>query len=207
MKKRLIQILQLSAVPVIGFAQEPEMVAAAQSSNKWPLSDLLPLILWPVGVFVLLLIICFVILRPLRKRGSTKAKLMTIVLPIIGWAIWHFYPSLTVRGLYEGKYEWFDKIEIEYVEIRDTYIFKGNDEYPDTEVPYRLNPIQRLIWVKIDAPEMEYVPVKLGWNKIHQPVIKVGLVEFKKIGEPEVGLYGENTQGSTSTVMRTESHP
>ncbi|MDF7809269.1 hypothetical protein P4E94_17625 [Pontiellaceae bacterium B12219] len=171
---------------MIGFAQVPEMVTAAQSSNGWPLSYFLPLILWPVGVFSLLLIICLVTLRPLRKRGLKKAKILTLVLPIIGWAIWHFYPSLTVRGYYEGKYEWFDKTEVEYVEIRDTYIFIGNDEYPDEEAPYRLNPVQRLIWVKIDAPEMEYVPVKLGWNKIYQPVIKVGLVKFKKISNEAI---------------------
>jgi hypothetical protein len=94
------------------------------------------------------------------------------------------YPSLTVRGYYEGRFEWFEKTEVEYVEIGDTYIMKGDDEYPDTELPYHLKPLQRLIWVKIDLPDMEYVPVKMGWNKIYQPVLKVGLVEFKKIGEP-----------------------
>ena len=176
----------LSAIPMLVFAQEPEMVTAAQSSSRWPLSDLLPLILWPVGVFTFLLIGCFLILHPLRKRGSKKAKILTFILPIIGWAIWHFYPSLTVRGYYEGRFEWFGKTEVEYVEIGDTYILKGDGEHSDIEVPYRLNPLQRLLWVKIDAPDMEYIPVKLGWNKIYQPVIKVGLVKFKKIGEPAV---------------------
>ena len=181
MKKRFIQYLLLLAFPISGFAQEPEMVTAAQSSNRWPLSEVLPLILWSVGVFTLFLIICFLILYPLRKRGSKKAKILTFILPIIGWSIWHFYPSLTYRGYYEGRFEWFDKTEIEYVEIGDTYIIKGDDKYPDIELPYHIKPLQRLIWVKIDAPEMKYIPVKLGWNKIYQPVIKVGLVKFKKI--------------------------
>jgi len=180
------------SVPLSGFAQESEMVTAAQSSRNWPLSELFPLILWPIGVFASFFIVFFLILRPLRKRGSKTAKILTIILPIIGWSIWHFYPSLTYRGYYEGRFEWFGETEIEYVEIGDTYILKGNDEVPDTEAPYYLKPLQRLIWVKIDTPGMEYVPVKLGWSKIYQPVIKVGLVKFEKISAERVGLTRDN---------------
>lgn len=186
--KYIIQIIMGFAVPLSGFAQESEMVTAAQSSRNWPLSELLPLILWPIGVFASFLIVFFLILRPLRKRGSKTAKILTIILPIIGWSIWHFYPSLTYRGYYEGKYEWLGETEIEFVvEIGDTYILKGNGAVPDTEAPYHLKPLQRLIWVKTEIHGIEYVPVKLGWRKIYQPVIKVGFVKFEKISPKRAG--------------------
>ena len=141
--------------------------------TNWPLSDLLPLILWPVGVFTILLIICFFIFRPLRKKGIQSAKILTVVLPIIGWAIWHFYPVFTFQGTYIAKFQYLDSEDTSTIVITDKYQWgEGNP------VDYEVDPVFRLLWVEMGIEKP--MAVKLGWNSVHAYVFKVGLIKHEK---------------------------
>ena len=139
----------------------------------WTISDLLSLSVWPICVFTTLLIVCFVIFRSGRKKGNRTAKILTVVIPIIGWSIWHFYPSFTVQGTYIAKFQYLDGEEISKVVITDKFQYGDN-----TPVNYEINPLLRVLLIE---PQGLYpAAAKLGWNSVDCYVFKVGMVKHKK---------------------------
>ncbi len=205
MKNNIIQIFITFAVPLIGFAQEPEMVTAAESSSNWPSSELVPMIGWPLLVLFLSIVICFVVLIPFRKRNSTLVRWLRITIPVLFWSVWYFYPSCSVRGNYYAEIGW-DKYL--YVSINDKYHY---DDFIDDD--YKINPLTRLLWVKLDQPigpagEIKELPVKLRWNHIYQPVFKRGWVKFKR--ENKANQQVEpivTTPVDEVEVQSTQAHP
>lgn len=126
---------------------------------------------WSLVGLILVLSCTALLVFFFRKHSKNPALL---ILGFLFFAIWHFYPAFTYKGTYQASIQ--GKPETVY--IAESYHPDGREE---KGTAYRVMPFQRMLWVEMDLPDMKYVPVKLGWNKIYQPVLKIGLVKFTKI--------------------------
>jgi hypothetical protein len=157
--------------------------------HGWSLLELYPALLWPIGVIFILALVCFIALRPLRKRGNKTAKYLTFVLPIIGWAIWHFFPSFTFKGTYQGEIQ--THIDSEPISFKITIDESSFCAGPAGQeaMQYELDPFLRVLWLPdhwasgLDDKERA---AKLGWNTITHGYFKIGPVKHykQKKGEP-----------------------
>ncbi|HKL20515.1 MAG TPA: hypothetical protein VJ904_01840 [Tichowtungia sp.] len=147
--------------------------------HGWSIFELYPAFLWPAGVLLALVLICFIALRPLRKKGNKIAKYLTIVLPIVGWAIWHFYPSFTFKGTYHGEIRTHieDEPELATIVIDESSLRIGTDE--PVSVEYELDPFLRVLWLS-EVLDGKQFAAKLGWNSITYSYFKTGPVKHYK---------------------------
>jgi hypothetical protein len=135
---------------------------------------------WPL-VSLILVSFCTSLALIIVRKKHKQSKATWIISVFLAFGVWYFYPVFTFKGTYIAPVG----NRIEATRIDKTYhLLDGeNDLSSGLELPYTLKPFHRMLLVefKIQNANTEYVPIKLGWNKIHQPVIKEGLVEFKKV--------------------------
>lgn len=167
-------------LPVIAMAQQPALYDSFPYRARqffhmdigWPLVSL---ILVSVGTLFALIII--------RKKYKQTKVSWVILSMFLAFGVWYFYPVFMFKGTYTATLGWPWEGEVATDVIDETYRLCGeDDEHPDVELSYHLKPLQRMLWVELPdpLPETPYIPIKLGWNKLHRPVFKSGWTEFKK---------------------------
>ena len=175
-------------LPILAMAQEP----ALTNSLSFKLRSYFEMYVgWPMVSLILVSI--FTVLALILTRKKLKKSNLPIALIFLLFSIWYFYPAFTYKGSYTATLEWPWTGEVATDIIDETYRLCGeDDESPDVKLVYHVRPLHRMLWVELPdpLPEMPYIPIKLGWNKLHRPVLKSGWVEFKKVkkGEPEDGI-------------------
>ncbi|MDF7802129.1 hypothetical protein P4C99_21840 [Pontiellaceae bacterium B1224] len=163
----------ITLFPLLAFAQEDELFE--QSILEKTGGIIRDLIAWPALCLLIISIVSWLILIPIKKRIK-RFKLLHASLVLIIFSVWYFYPSFSYKGNYSTEWKWDD--ESLTISIDEEYCFED-----EVLGEYSVNPFTRLLWVKTDrAPALVFgdLPVKLRWNKIYQPVFKHGWVEFKK---------------------------
>jgi hypothetical protein len=154
--------------------------------HGWSLFELYPALLWPIGVVLALGLVCFIAFRPLRKRGSKTARYLTIVLPIVGWAVWHFYPSLTFKGTYYGEIKThMDSEPMSFKITIDESSFCAGPEGQEV-MRYELDPFLRVLWLPeawgspFAGDDDREIAAKLGWNTITYGYFLLGPIKHYK---------------------------
>lgn len=168
MKKKLVRSLLVSVVPMIGIAKNQSEVpeGVCISSPFGMISYYFSTYVgWPLLSLFMIMIISWIIMIPVRVHQRQLARILNVVLVVVMFVIWYFYPCLNFKGTYSKAVHWNSGKQIKYVSIGEKYT-DGDFTYE-----YHLKPIRRMLWVDIQAEQSllprSYYPIKLGWNKIY----------------------------------------